>query len=433
MTNATQIIILGVFIFFLVVAVIVFAAFGGGSQGSASATIEIWGTVPQSLLPRIAEAINTATPGAIKITYQEIAENEFEDTLTKALADGAGPDVVLMPEDLLYQNKKRLSIIGYNVYPERTFKDSFISSAEVLLTPDGSYGLPLLVDPVVMYWNRSLLSSAGIAKAPSSWEDAVALVPKLSVIADDKTISRSAIGLGDFSNVTHGKDIISSLLLQSGSKMVAWDTKDTATNLISVSKTGSKTPVDDTLSFFSSFSNPAGNVYSWTRALPESIDYFASGDLALYFGLASDEALIRAKNPNLNFDVAELPQPKSAASKATFARVWSFSILSSSRNQNAALAAIATLTGAMAGKMAADGTGLVPARRDLLAAAPTDASQSVFYDSGLFASSWLDPDPAQTFGVFGNAVESIVAGQSSVPAAALNLSRLIDEILYKEQ
>lgn len=429
MRNATQIIILGVFIFFLVIAVIVFAVFGSGRNAPSNVPVVIWGTLPESLLPRVVETLNTATNGSAKIIYREIEANKFEDTLTSALADGSGPDVVIMPESLLYQNRKRLALISYNAYSERTFKDAFIAASEVLLTDKGSYGLPLLADPMVMYWNRDILSSAGIAKPPSTWEQVLALVPSISEVNDDKTIKRSAIAIGDYSNVTHSKEILSALMMQAGSKMVGWKSSDEAVNQISVSKIAEGNPIEDALGFFTEFVDPNKPMYSWSRALPDSLDYFTRGDLALYFGPASDEAKIRAKNPNLNFDVAILPQPGTAATKSTFTTVWSFSVLSSSKNQQASLNMIALLTGHDAAKLVSDATKLSSVRRDILSETADSAERSVFNESALFSDSWLDPLPPRTSAILATAIDAIVSGQSIVADAAKTVGKQIDEIL----
>ena len=432
MTNATQIIILGVFIFFLVVAVIVFAMFGGSNNSASEATAVIWGPLPESVMARATEILNNAKAGSIKIKYQQIPAEEFEERLTNALADGTGPDAVLMTEDLLYTNRKRLTLISYNAFSERAFKDTFVSASEVLLTDEGAYGLPFLVDPIVMYWNRDILSSAAVAEPPKTWEQSLALVPLITEVNDDKTIKRSAIGLGDFANVNHSKAILSALMMQAGSRMIFWGVADAAVNQIDASQSFDTNPAEEALQFFTQFANPGKKVYSWTRALPQSMDYFAQGDLALYFGPASDGQKIRSKNPNLNFDVAMLPQPATSQTKRTSSSVLSFSILTSSPNQQGALNAIALLTGSVAGKLASDMTGLAPARRDLLSQTGVGASQSVALESALIASSWLDPDARKTTTLFGRAAESIISGQAGVVDAAKTLSNQIDEILQNQ-
>ena len=164
MTNVTQIIILGVFIFFLIVGVLVFSLVGTSNRATDGAQIQIWGTLSNEMFTNITNTMNTDNPGALNIAYTEIPVNAFEQTLIEALADGTGPDVVLMSENLLFKNQKKLSIISYSALSERDFKDSFIEGSETLLTNNGSYGLPFLVDPLIMYWNRDTLTSKGIKR-----------------------------------------------------------------------------------------------------------------------------------------------------------------------------------------------------------------------------------------------------------------------------
>jgi hypothetical protein len=65
----------------------------------------------------------------------------------------------------------------------------------------------------------------------------------------------------------------------------------------------SGTPTESVLDFYTSFANPSKSLYSWNRSLPNSENAFLNGDLAFYFGYASEIKRIQDKNPNLNFDV----------------------------------------------------------------------------------------------------------------------------------
>jgi hypothetical protein len=55
--------------------------------------------------------------------------------------------------------------------------------------------------------------------------------------------------------------------------------------------------------------------------MPNSLDYFLSGRLATYFGFVSEAPRIRFKNPNLNFDVAEIPSVEKLDNKTVFAKI----------------------------------------------------------------------------------------------------------------
>ncbi len=428
MTNATQIIVIGVFIFFIVIAVIVFAAFGTSTGSPSMVRVEVWGTMPSSVFTNIVNNLNSGKPGSINMVYREIAPESFESTFVNALADGQGPDAVLLPSELLAKEQKKLVVISYNLYSERDFKNNFIEGAEILLTPEGTYGLPFLADPLIMYWNRDILSAAGIATPPTSWEQVLALSEKLTVKSEDGSILKSAVPFGDYRNVSHAKSILTTLMLQSGSRLVARDNNGVIKNLMADNGQFVANPVDTALDFYVQFADPLKSVYTWNRSLPESKEAFANGDLAFYFGPASEYQEIQSRNPNLNFDVAIMPQPQNASVKKTAGRIYSFSVLASSPNQEAALNVISLLSSTDVVAMSSDSTSLPPARRDLLSVTPPTANRDVFWRSALWLASWLDPDPVKSDAAFQDSVDTIVTGRDKVEQTAKSLSAKIDEL-----
>jgi ABC-type glycerol-3-phosphate transport system substrate-binding protein len=59
---------------------------------------------------------------------------------------------------------------------------------------------------------------------------------------------------------------------------------------------------------------------------------FLSGSLATYFGFASEYYDLKNKNPNLDFDVAPLPQAKGERRAATYGKMYGFSIVHTTPN-----------------------------------------------------------------------------------------------------
>src|SRR3989344_8822100 len=123
---------------------------------------------------------------------------------------------------------------------------------------------------------------------------------------------------------------------------------------------------------------------------------FEAGDLALYFGYASEYQTIKQKNPHLNFDITVMPQADQASVKMTVGRIQGFAIVKTSSNLAGAMRASLLLSGSDMAKGIAEATKLPPVRRDLLAVRPTDPIQSVFYGSALIARAWHDPSPTET-------------------------------------
>ncbi len=67
-----------------------------------------------------------------------------------------------------------------------------------------------------------------------------------------------------------------------------------------------------TADFYTRFARPDNTLYSWNRSFSSDRDRFVSGDLALYFGYGSEGKELERLNPNLNFDIAEVPQGATA-------------------------------------------------------------------------------------------------------------------------
>jgi ABC-type glycerol-3-phosphate transport system substrate-binding protein len=170
------------------------------------------------------------------------------------------------------------------------------------------------------------------------------------------------------------------------------------------------------------FSNPAKPTYTWSRARSNSLNEFIDGNLAVHFAYASQYEAIQKKNPHLNFAVTQVPLPRGTTRELTFAKVHGLSVLKSSKNKATALVAVQRLLlDPEPAKEFAAAYNLPPVRRDMLAAKPTDAVLSVFYDAAIRASTWLDPRPEETNRAFQTMVESVSSGRDPVDMALVGL------------
>ena len=124
--------------------------------------------------------LETTNKNTFQASYTYVDEADFQSKLVNAIATGQGPDVVLVPQDIFLSVKSLLYPIPYTDYSQGLFQNSFAQAGEVFLAQDGVYAFPVVIDPIVMFWNRDLLSSAGIALPPKTWTDVLADVPKLT-------------------------------------------------------------------------------------------------------------------------------------------------------------------------------------------------------------------------------------------------------------
>jgi ABC-type glycerol-3-phosphate transport system substrate-binding protein len=407
-----QIILLAVFIVLAVIGVFIFATSTSNSSAQL-VPVTIWGTLPATDVRTAIDDIEAANKDTFSATYTYVDEADFQSKLVNAIATGQGPDLILIPQDIFLSVKSLLFPIPYANYSQRLFQDSFAQAGEVFLAPEGIYALPAAIDPLVMFWNRDILSTAGLALPPSTWTNVVNDVPALTKKDANGNIVQSAVSFGEWTNVPHAKNILSMLMLQSGTPIVSADptTGKLVSALLSQSSSGIS-PAQEALSFFTQFADPSKSIYSWNRAKSSADSAFLAGTLAFYFAPASETPIIRARNPNLNFDVAEVPQTGTTG-QATYADVYAFGLLKSSPHLATDVIDANLLTSDTAVSDIAAAAAVAPSRRDLLAQTQSQAYQAVFWQSALIGDNFLDPSPSSTDTIFDMMVESVTSGSKS--------------------
>ncbi len=422
-----QLILLIVFIAAAAFGLLVFSGMIplGSNKDSAGGggTVILWGTISQQAIFVPLDDFNHANPRFI-VQYVQKDPVTFDQDLLEALASGVGPDLFFLPDNLIFHYSKRISTIPYQSFPLASFKSTFAGAGEVFLTSKGILALPLFIDPLVMYYNRSILDSNNIVNPPVTWDELQNLAPILTKKDQNKKIIKSTVALGQFSNVTHAKDIISTLFMQAGNPII----NEKEGSFFSALRDGS-IDLGSILKFYTDFSDPVNGVYSWNKSLPESINLFSSEDLAFYFGYASELSSLINRNPNENFSVAPIPQLKNSNIKMTFGRTTGVAMSSFSKNPTGAFSVMGLLTTGDFAKELSVALNTVPARRDLLAVKNTDAYFPIFYSSALIARSWLDPSPKDTDDIFRGMVEKVLsnnlAPSNSVNDASAKLGLLL--------
>ena len=423
-----QLVLTGVFAVFILVGVAFFALFrGGGSSGTVS-NVTVWGFIPSSQFTSLLDVTGVADNDSLRVTYIEARPETFDQDFIEALASDKSPDLIMLPMDSLIRHRNKLFPIPYTSYPERTFIDNFIEEGRLFLSDDGVLALPYLVDPLVMYWNRTMFSNAGLTVPPKYWSEFFNLT-KIFVEKDPAfNITQSAIAFGEYQNVTNAKEILSALIMQAGSPVTA-RTGKTIRSALGDTFSQPVVPAEAVVNYYTEFSNPVKSFYSWNRSLPESKDYFISGDLAVYFGFASELDSINAKNPNLNFDVAVIPQSEGGAETITYGKMIGLAIPRAAKSPTGALILANILTGPDAIQELSLMVGLPPVRNDLLKARPSDQFLAIFYDSTVWSRAWLDPDKKETDNIFKKMVEDITSGRKRVSASVQDASSSLQKLL----
>jgi ABC-type glycerol-3-phosphate transport system substrate-binding protein len=425
-TSIFQTVIIIVFVFAIVAGLLVFALKkSGGTAEENIPAVTMWGTLPQSLVDGFITSLNDDKSGRVlKVTYIEKREDSFDQDFIEALANNAGPDLLLLPSDRVLQYKNRVYPIPFQTISERSFRDTFLPGGEIFLDNNTVLALPFTADPLVMYWNRDALTAENVLIPPKDWGTFNTLAPKLTKKSQSGSITRSTVALGEFRNILNAKAVFSTLLLQAGTPIV----KSSDGRYYNALTGAYGEPTRDALRFFTEFSNPIKDVYSWNKSLPLDRDAFLSGDLIFYFGNASELQELRQKNGNLNFDVAMVPQPKDTRAPVSFGTIYGLATLKTSPRIAAAYRAAQLLVSSDVQKKWSDASLLPPARRDVLQQEPDSFWGPVFYRSAVRTKAWLDPSPKKTKALFGTMVEDVVTGRSLPTEAIDDASRTLDSL-----
>lgn len=411
--------VIAAFVLLAGVGLFVFSTYTGSAGKSSVGAVTIWGPFPKDAMIQAITTLANTDKNLKSVTYVQVQPDTFDSDYVNAVAAGKAPDLILVSQEHLQQLKPTLYEIPYSSISARQYADTFADGASVFEDANGTYGVPFAIDPLVMYFNKTLLSSSGIAAPPATWEAITGLVPSVTQTGANQGIAQALIALGTYPNVHNARGILSTLLFQAGVAITTPSASGAVQGTIaSGAPTNGISPGDAAVRFYTSFANPAQTSYTWNSSLPDSQQYFVAGKLALYLGYASELSYLQQANPNLAFDVAKVPQPATASTRTDYGLFYAFAIPRTAPNQAGAFAVAVGLSSAadQTALVHAAGT-LAPAEKALLSAPPSDQYSPVFYDQAIIAKGWLSPAPATTDTIFASMIQNVITGRSTLDQA----------------
>lgn len=430
--NNFQTILVAIFLAFFVFGVMIFSGalnIGNGKKGPGNimGKIIIWGDLPAKEVASLFSGLSNSD-NSLTVKYVEQNKEDYQQNLIEAYAKDEGPDLFILKQDMILKNSNFIYKIPYKNFSENIFRTSYIDGADILLSNDGVIGYPLLVDPIVLYYNKNMLSNEGILYPPATWDELFDFSSSLTKKKNDGTINQSMIALGQYDNVNNSKDILSLLLLQSNNPIIS-RTPTGYELVINDTLFGGIEPFKQMINFFLEFSNPSNESYSWNRSLPNSFDMFTSGKLAFYIGYASELFKIQSVNPNLSFDVTTILQTKGTDIKRTYGGMSTLLISKKSKNLTSAFGVASLINNPVFVKKLATNTSLPSMNRALLNEKPSDPYLLTFFNGAIMARSWLDPDREQTNSIFKELIENSLSNKLSEGEAINKASNQLDLIL----
>lgn len=312
-----------------------------GGTAPAPVTLEYWrlDDAPAALDEVIASYRKTRPHVTIHVT--KIPSADYQRVLLEALAEQRGPDLfnvrnvdlpawlsrlapmpkeTAVPVQAMGADKK----IAWTVkrtpsMSQLEIRNSFVKNVprDIVKTVDdpekkGStltnvYGLPFSADTLALLYNKDLFTKASVQGAPQSWGDFQQVAIRLTTRDKDGKLVQSGSSLGGNANERYAADLLAELIGQNGADVTTEDGahfNEATSRSVSVQET----PAVDALAFYQSFAAENAATSTWNEQMPDSLDAFVQGRLAMIFGLPSDLQAIRERAPKLDVGVAAVPQ-----------------------------------------------------------------------------------------------------------------------------
>jgi multiple sugar transport system substrate-binding protein len=150
---------------------------GGGGKGGGTVTWASWANPGEAERFKKYSADYASRTGA-KVTYQTVVEPYAQKIVTQ-LAGAAGPDAFYVGDNLMAKVIESGQVVDLSDYlsgPDAAIKEADIYPGLIKWVKkggsEGVYGLPVDCNPKVFWFNKKLLSAAGVEQDPAQMQEA---------------------------------------------------------------------------------------------------------------------------------------------------------------------------------------------------------------------------------------------------------------------
>ncbi|MFH1827046.1 MAG: extracellular solute-binding protein [bacterium] len=275
---------------FIILFLLVFKFFFANSNKNQEINLTYWGLWEEKeVMQPLIDQYQAKNPN-IKVGYVKMNPQDYRNKLLVRSQEGQGPDIYRYHSTWIPQIKEVLTPIPKNIYSVSEFEKTFYPFYKNdLKVGENYYGIPLMVDGLILLYNDKLFKGAGIQNAPTTWEDVINNISKLTVRDKEGNIVTSGIALGTASNIEHFSDILGLFLLQNGADLKSLDSEEAAGALESYRK----------------FAEAPNNF--WDETMPSAIQAFAQEKVAMIIAPSWEILGLLTINPELNLKVIPVP------------------------------------------------------------------------------------------------------------------------------
>lgn len=368
----------------------------------------------------------------IRVNVKKFRFEEYEPMLLNALAEDRGPDLFsvhntwvpeyrpkLLPlpstttlaqeivtgtikKETSVQLRTTRSINEFDLrsaFIEQVYKDVYLPELvrvgeDVQVGNRAIYGLPIAFDTLVLFYNRDLLDNAGIAQPARTWHEFQEQVVRMARFDSQGNILTAGTALGTGDNVPRSVDILATLMMQNGAKMITDDGRVNFHNIPDELRGQRSTvPGEEAMQFYASFANPNQSNYTWNAKQIDGFEAFLQGKVGYFFGYNYHVEQIKALAPKLNFGISYLPQIQGNP-QVHFANYWVESVSRRTRQPDAAWDFLQFMTSATETEKFLAQTKKPTARRDLVLVQQDDPDLFIFASQLLTSVSWYNGNDA---------------------------------------
>ena len=299
---------------------------------SAPKTITIWRPFDtEEVFKPIISEFKLDNPN-VTIVYKQIPADEYELTVSEALAAGQGPDIWSIRNDWMPRHKDKLIPMQDNLLAgfvqnqatdEDRLKKLFVPVVDKDVFLDGKvYGLPYYNDTLVIFRNKAVFD-AKISQLGRAGRDADADFLRQNFNTYDKiqhaielltersgdTINIAGLAAGTSNNVSRAEDVVYAMMLQNHTDMTSAEHTNASFQLSKPDAVGQTTfPGTEALQRFANYADQSKSYYTWNASMPNDVQAFISGKAAMIFGYQYYELNFKQAAPNLQYSVMPFPQ-----------------------------------------------------------------------------------------------------------------------------
>jgi len=305
---------------------------GCGTQSTTKPnTLVIWGFYDEDVFKPIIKDFKRKNKGLEVKYYKKNLDSNYENDALNSMLSGQGPDVWAIPSDWVYRHKEKLAPM-----PKELLKNKKIVAKDYFVDPiikdnvfdNQIYGLSPTVDALQIYYNPTIFDQAKsnaskllkgndaarskinkiFSNFPVTWDEFNKIIPYLTT-KNGSFISISGAAIGTSNNVTYSADLLSLLMLQNQTKMLSDDLSQATLNLPTKNSSGQDVfPGKNSLDFYNSFADASQSNYTWGTGMPNDVEAFVQGKVAMIFSYSTLAGYLQQIYPNFKFQRALVPQ-----------------------------------------------------------------------------------------------------------------------------